>query len=366
MEKKANGLSRDLIFHPGETLVEILEDRCMSQRELAKRTGVTEKHVSTIINGTKPISVAYAKKLEYALSVDSSFWINMQANYDREIMEFEEVNSISRVEISILGRLKDIVEYLGELKIITKVEPDAMKVLSMRKFLNISNLADITDMSYQAVYRVQTTAKQDFYVLFAWQRLCEFVTADTTVSNELDIEQLQSRIPEIKQLMFERPSRINSELIKIFGECGIAFAIVRHFVGAPVQGFIKKCDQGKTILCMTIRQSFADRFWFTLFHEIAHLIHGDVKKIFLDFDSSKDAIEEKADEFARNVLIPHNNLKKFIDKSDFTLPSIELFSKEQNVQPYIVIGRLQKENYLAWTEYSSQMTRYKWVEEEHS
>ena len=45
-EKNSVGLSRDYIIHPGETLAEVLEDREMSQRELAVRTGMTEKHIS--------------------------------------------------------------------------------------------------------------------------------------------------------------------------------------------------------------------------------------------------------------------------------------------------------------------------------
>ncbi|MGB4393385.1 MAG: helix-turn-helix domain-containing protein, partial [Tepidanaerobacteraceae bacterium] len=63
MVKNTNGLSREFIIHPGETLKEILEDRGMSQKELALRTGVTEAHVSSIVNCQKAISVSYAKKL---------------------------------------------------------------------------------------------------------------------------------------------------------------------------------------------------------------------------------------------------------------------------------------------------------------
>ena len=55
-EQKIIGLSPDLIIHPGETLTEILEDRDMSQKELAIRTGMTEKHISTIVKGQKNIS----------------------------------------------------------------------------------------------------------------------------------------------------------------------------------------------------------------------------------------------------------------------------------------------------------------------
>ena len=101
-EKNSVGLSREFIIHPGETIAEILEDRDMTQRELAVRTGVTEKHISTVINGQKNISVAFARKLEYALGIETSFWMNLQANYDRELIEFEDVNNMSDEEIGVL------------------------------------------------------------------------------------------------------------------------------------------------------------------------------------------------------------------------------------------------------------------------
>ena len=93
-EKILIGLSRDYIIHPGETLAEVIEDREMSQRELAIRTGMTEKHISTVIHGQKSISAAFAKKLEYALGIETSFWMNLQANYDHELLEFEKPNNI--------------------------------------------------------------------------------------------------------------------------------------------------------------------------------------------------------------------------------------------------------------------------------
>ena len=94
-EKNLAGLSRDYIIHPGETLAEVMEDRDMTQRELAVRTGMSEKHISTVIHGKKNISAAFARKLEYALGIETSFWMNLQANYDRELLEFEELNNSS-------------------------------------------------------------------------------------------------------------------------------------------------------------------------------------------------------------------------------------------------------------------------------
>jgi HTH-type transcriptional regulator/antitoxin HigA len=68
----------------------------MSQRELAIRTGVTEKHIGNVVNCQKPISISFARKLEYALGVDASFWISLQANYDKESEGFKKANVIKR------------------------------------------------------------------------------------------------------------------------------------------------------------------------------------------------------------------------------------------------------------------------------
>ena len=99
MAKKMNGLSRDFIIHPGETLKEIFEDTGMSQKELAMRTDVTESYISSVVNCQKEISVSFAKKLEYALDIEASFWINLQANYDKELADFEEHSKISNDEL---------------------------------------------------------------------------------------------------------------------------------------------------------------------------------------------------------------------------------------------------------------------------
>ncbi|MCC8121844.1 MAG: HigA family addiction module antidote protein [Oscillospiraceae bacterium] len=75
----------DYIIHPGETLAEVIEDRKMTQRELAIRTGMTEKHISSVIHGESGISVAFAMKLEYSLGIEASVWPKLQANYAREL-----------------------------------------------------------------------------------------------------------------------------------------------------------------------------------------------------------------------------------------------------------------------------------------
>lgn len=49
-----------------------------------------EKDISTIISGQENISSSFANKLEYALGIEKEFWMNLQANYEREKKDVRE------------------------------------------------------------------------------------------------------------------------------------------------------------------------------------------------------------------------------------------------------------------------------------
>ena len=90
MAAKRTGISADLIIHPGETLFDVLEERKMTQAELALMTGVSPAYINQIIKGKKNISMKFAFALERALGVPKSFWINLQTHYDMEKLEYEQ------------------------------------------------------------------------------------------------------------------------------------------------------------------------------------------------------------------------------------------------------------------------------------
>lgn len=106
MAGNKTGISCDLIIHPGETIADILEERGITQVELATRTGVSPAFVSNVLRGKKGISADFALSLEYALGVPKTFWLNLQANYTAEVLEFNETESITDGERIIRKKLK--------------------------------------------------------------------------------------------------------------------------------------------------------------------------------------------------------------------------------------------------------------------
>lgn len=82
---------------PGATLKEQLEERNMTQTELASILGITQKHMSNLIHGKTALTQEMARKLELALSVPATFWMNLETIYQQKRIRAEEENTKDKV-----------------------------------------------------------------------------------------------------------------------------------------------------------------------------------------------------------------------------------------------------------------------------
>lgn len=71
----------DLPIPPGEVLAEELEEREMTQKELASLMGRPTQAINEIIRAKKAITAETALGLEKALSIDAGFWMNLESTY---------------------------------------------------------------------------------------------------------------------------------------------------------------------------------------------------------------------------------------------------------------------------------------------
>ena len=350
MAAKKIGISRDLIIHPGETIADVLEDRGITQAELASRAGVSPAYVSNVIAGKKGISANFAMGLEYALGVPKSFWLNLQANYEAELLEVNEEQTITDEERKVREDLKDIVKYLRKQGKMLIGENKDESILSLRKVLQISNITNLKEMIPTGAFRMAGNAAVNPNVLGAWIRLCQLAGNDKTISAKFEKKYTNDLIQEIKSIMCCKNAELQRDLKNVMEKYGIDFSVVKNFRGAPVHGYISQKNDGIYQMVLTIRGAFADIFWFSLFHEIGHIVNGDIGKNlkFLDYGNDYDK-ELAADLFASNMLLSPESYKAFIQRNDFSIEAICRYAESQHVMPYIVIGRLQKEKYLAYT-----------------
>lgn len=362
MAEKTNGLSIELLSHPGETLQEILESNNMSQKELAARINVTPKHINQIISGLVGISSDVAFRLEKVFNLSAKFWMNLQSKYDAEKMQILEENEVTEEEVCMCQG--DIYKQLVRWGYIVKQQSAQKRVVQMRDFLGVSNLSNIDrTIAAHALFRRSTAVNTNNFALAAWMKICEIETDSIDINKILDIERLQNSIDSIRTLNTHAdPNEIVGELVKIFADCGIAFAVVRNVKGAPVQGFIRKINN-KMRLCVTLRNRYSDIFWFTLFHEIGHLLSVGGDEFFVDFSGAELTSQEKnADKFATETLLSHHNYSEFIAHGDFSKSAICNFACKNGILPGILVGRLQHDKYIPNSHCNDLRSQYFWAE----
>lgn len=74
-------LETDAIVPPGEELAEELAARGMTPKEFAEKMGVSERLVSGLLVGEKPLTAEFALSMERVLGVNPQLWLNLEAQY---------------------------------------------------------------------------------------------------------------------------------------------------------------------------------------------------------------------------------------------------------------------------------------------
>lgn len=357
MVAKQQDISLDLLIHPGETLAEILAERGYSQKELAIRAAVSEKHISSVISGKSNITNEFAQKLAIALNGDASFWINLQANYDEELFNIEQNENITKEEQEIASEIKNSVTVLTDKKFNSRLTN--WDIIELRRILGVNNLTVIKDSKLKkGLYRQQFIKGTSEAVMYTWQYLSELAAMSQEVDT-FSIEKLFKRLPAIKKIMFSKESDIITLLQQEFNACGVYFIFNRHVQNVPVQGLTVKTNKDNPLIILTGRRKFVDIFWFTLFHEVAHVIFED----YLHSDASEELtreFEERANKFAEDHLIDRKLYETFIRNDDFSDTAVRRFAKKIGVLPTIVYGRLMNDKLINWNHNGDIRERYEW------
>lgn len=353
MVEKKIGLLSELVIHPGETLEEAMIDRGYSQKELALRTGFSEKHISKVISGENNISPLFAKKLEYALGISSSFWNNLQRIYDEELVEYETYNKITNEE-------KQVVSLFDELLIAEEMRysNNTEKIEGLRQYLHISDLT-LANRLVAGNFRTQFEANVNDYIKYGFDVYAKKSVAHLAPrSKDLDIEGLKKAIPTLKGFMFFDPSEYVSLIQEELMKYGVLFNLVKDIKKAKIKGYTTKNERNQVVLVITDRDKFWHIFWFTLFHELSHVLNKDYLKKNLS-DEELQKIEARANKFAEDVLIDRKAYENFLKEDRFGIDDLVRFAKEQGVYADILIGRLQKEKRMSYKMYTNLFRKIK-------
>lgn len=343
-----------LAFHPGSYIQEIIEDRGMTQEDFAKRLGTTPKTVSELVNGDISLSVDMAIKLSRLTDTSLEYWLNLQCAYDAI-----KAQKQSDEELELEREVFKCIEY-GHF--VTKYNLPACtqqideQIGHLRTLLGISSLSLLTRKDLAANFRgvkdgitEENTIKANIMLQIAINKALE------TESVKFNKEKFR-KAAEYAATMTENHTDIFDELKILFKEAGVIFVMLPNVPGAKINGATKKVGP-KRVLMVNDRTGYADVFWFTLFHEIGHILNGDFG---VSFDNATDQQEDLANEYARNMLVPKGPYDNYIKKGNFSRDAIIDFASQIDRDPGIIAGRLISDGFVTENNISVNSLRPKY------
>ncbi len=339
---------RDWTVAPGEILVEALEERGMSQSELARRMGRPTKTINEIANGKAAITPETAIQLELTLGITAAFWNNLEATY-RAHLARERVDAELATHASWAASfpIKDLVKN----NLIAPGATKASKVAALLRYFQVSS-PDAWEKNWTAsaaAYRRSPAFEASPHASAAWLRWGEIIAAGIDTA-PFDAERFRAVLAEIREMTRRDFAMTRQRVIDLCASAGVALVITPEFKGTHLSGAARWLAPDKAIIQLSLRHKTDDHFWFSFFHEARHVL--DQKKAdHLDADPSgskpaDDPNEIEADRFARDTLIPPEHYAAFIAAGDFSEKAIRDFAKKENVAPGVVVGRLQRDNHV--------------------
>jgi HTH-type transcriptional regulator/antitoxin HigA len=130
---------------------------------------------------------------------------------------------------------------------------------------------------------------------------------------------------------------------------GIPVVIEPHLAGTQLDGAAFLDQDGAPVIGLTLRFNRIDHFWFTLLHELAHVMKhlsnpGDAFLDRLEDSDTTETLEIEANRIARDALISRAAWRRSEVVSAPSRERIIRFAKEQMVHPAIVAGRVRRES----------------------
>lgn len=344
MTDTATPFRPDWVSPPGDTIADLIEERGWPQAELAVRLGYTTKHVSQLINGKAAVTEDTALRLERVIGGGIAFWLAREAQFRAQ-----------RARLAAAGRFTQWTGWLDKLPVkelmqvgaIPKQRMDAKgKSALVEALLRFFGVASPDEWEHHYVgmevsFRRTRVEQSDIGAISAWLRLGEIET-ERLDSPKYDRVRFEAALKEIRTLTVRSPEEFDPRLHELCRESGVALVLVPTIPRAHVSGVARWLSPHRPLIQLSLYGKTNDRFWFTFFHEAAHvLLHGK-KSVFLD-DYDHNLIESKeereANAWTGNILIPSaraGDLALLKSKA-----AVKDYALRIGLHPGIVVGRLQ-------------------------
>ena len=332
-------------FHPGEFLLDELNERGWTQVEFAEIIGRPYQLVNEIIAGKKRITPETAKELGAALGTTAQFWMNLDTTYQLWRAGPVPASVARQAHMRAQYPLREMIKRLW-------IQPsEDIDVLESRllRFFELRSLEDRPKLGYAA--KQSGNPEELSPIQVAWLYRVKHI-ASSMVVEPYSKRVLRTAVVQLAALR-EATEQIR-HVPKVLSEAGIRFVVVEPLPSSKIDAVCLWLDTRSPVIGMSLRYDRIDNFWFVLRHEIEHVLNGDGKGTAI-IDSDLHLVDGEPnealhlDESAANVAaadfcIPQEEIDDFIDRVGplYSKKRVIAFAGSHGVHPGLVVGQLQR------------------------
>ncbi len=345
------GYVPQIVFHPGETLGEKLDEMGMGPKEFALRTGKPEKTIIAVLKGESSITPDMAVQFENVTRIPAHFWMNHQRGYDEYIAREKRKSVIERAGEWAKQFPVTQMKKLGWIPEEASTGEEKTSAL-----LSFFALVDHTawekyyfQQELKTQFRISLAHARNPHALSAWLRAGE-ITAQQLPHIPYDETKFKAILAEIKTLMAQHPDNYFVRLQELCLSVGVKVVYTPCINKVPVGGATRWMNDAPLIQ-LSGRHKRNDIFWFNFFHEAGHILLHGKKDIFIeevDEIERDESKEKEADDFAVKRTFDKKHEAELLNDQPLTIEKVVAFAERTNTHPAIIIGRLQHEHLLQY------------------
>ncbi|MBY3792866.1 ImmA/IrrE family metallo-endopeptidase [Rhodococcus fascians] len=332
----------DYVSPPGDTLRDRLTELHLPQSELARRAGFSTKHVNQIMQGLAPITPETALALERITGIPARFWNRREADYREGLLRAKSL-TLSPDDEQWLTSLP--VKELQKRKLLPSTSDRGRLFDAALTFFGVAN----TEAFYRiwrgpvASFRRSQTIGSHSSAVISWIRIAQIEALSIEVTSGFSAPAFRKVLHTVRALTLDGDP---NEMVDLCASVGVVVVFVPEVKGCRTHGATWWDTPNRAVIALSDRFKKDDHFWFTFFHEAAHVLLHSKKETFVDDGSEDDSLEDEANKFARDFLIPPDRaseLKQLRTDSD-----VKEFANNIGIAPGIVVGRMQHDKIWAY------------------
>lgn len=338
-----------MLVGPGDTILAELEAHGWTQQDLAEIIGMSPKTVNQLINHKQPITFETAQRLSMAFGQSVQFWINQETIYRLHVEDQKDTSIKTKSQIYKYMPIREMI-HKGWLKPFQKSEELIQQV---KQFWGIDtlNFSFLDDEASLPNFR-KSEAFEHYNIYFAlnWAQMAKKCARKYDIKQPYNKAHLQNLAETLSEYTIRQDGV--RQFLNTLNAAGVKFFVLSHLQKTYVDG-ASFFDGDNPVIVYTKRYDRIDNFWFTIAHEIAHvLLHLKEKEdLFIDSqDKGTSGIkdEQEANDLAANmvkaplILQYFRGMKKYISNDRVTRCAEML-----NISEALIVGVLQHHGHLS-------------------